>query len=182
MPNFGLQRDWKQFLSYETFERVASRIVMLFISLIIVYTLVLMAITLFDQLKFSRYLYRYRIAARRLWFNSLDIDSDRVQSLDCVSDLEESRHPTSPAHSVNNDIGHRAKSDLTRFFHGNIRTADRHRRPCACIRAFVLADQCTSRFTGIQIRRLVHYHSQKVPALSLHRSGTLIASTPAEGV
>ena len=53
MPNFGLQRDWKQFLSYETFERVASRVVMLFISLIIVYTLVLMAIALFDQLKFS---------------------------------------------------------------------------------------------------------------------------------
>jgi uncharacterized membrane protein (DUF373 family) len=53
MPNFGLQHDWKQFLSYEAFERFASRIVMLFIAIIIVYTLILMAITLFDQIKFS---------------------------------------------------------------------------------------------------------------------------------
>jgi len=53
MPNFGLQRDWKQFLTYETFERIASRIVMIFIAVIIVYTLLLMAITLFDQVKFS---------------------------------------------------------------------------------------------------------------------------------
>ena len=53
MPNFGLQRDWKQFLSYELFERIASRIVMLFIAIIIVYTLILMAMTLFDQIKFS---------------------------------------------------------------------------------------------------------------------------------
>jgi uncharacterized membrane protein (DUF373 family) len=53
MPNFGLQRDWKHFLSYETFERVASRIVMFFISIIIVYSLVLMAITLFDQIRLS---------------------------------------------------------------------------------------------------------------------------------
>jgi uncharacterized membrane protein (DUF373 family) len=53
MPNFGLQRDWKQLLSYELFERVASRIVMLFIAIIIVYTLILMAMTLFDQIKFS---------------------------------------------------------------------------------------------------------------------------------
>jgi uncharacterized membrane protein (DUF373 family) len=53
MPNFDLRRDWKQFLSYEMFERVASRIVMFFISIIIVYTLILMAITLFDQIKFS---------------------------------------------------------------------------------------------------------------------------------
>jgi uncharacterized membrane protein (DUF373 family) len=53
MPNFGLQRDWKQFLTYETFERVASRIVMIFIAIIIVYTLFLMAMTLFDQIKFS---------------------------------------------------------------------------------------------------------------------------------
>lgn len=53
MPNFGLQRDWKQLLSYEVFERVASRVVMLFIGIIIVYTLILMAVTLFDQIKFS---------------------------------------------------------------------------------------------------------------------------------
>ena len=49
MANFGLQRDWKQFLTYETFERVASRIVMFFIAIIIVCTLILMAMTLFDQ-------------------------------------------------------------------------------------------------------------------------------------
>ena len=53
MPNFDLRPDWKQFLSYEMFERVASRIVMFFISIIIVYTLILMGITLFDQIKFS---------------------------------------------------------------------------------------------------------------------------------
>jgi uncharacterized membrane protein (DUF373 family) len=53
MANFGLQRDWKQFLTYETFERIASRIVMFFIAIIIVYTLILMAMTLFDQIKFS---------------------------------------------------------------------------------------------------------------------------------
>ena len=53
MPDFGLQRDWKQFLTYEMFERVASRIVMLFISIIIVYSLILMAIALFDQIRLS---------------------------------------------------------------------------------------------------------------------------------
>jgi uncharacterized membrane protein (DUF373 family) len=53
MPNFGLQRDWKHFLSYEVFERVASRIVMFFISIIIVYSLILMAIALFDQIRLS---------------------------------------------------------------------------------------------------------------------------------
>jgi uncharacterized membrane protein (DUF373 family) len=45
--------DWKRFLTYEFFERAASRIVMLFIAIIIVYTLILMAMTLFDQIKFS---------------------------------------------------------------------------------------------------------------------------------
>ena len=53
MPNFGLQRDWKRFLTYETFERVAARIVMFFISIIIVYSLILMAIALFDQFRLS---------------------------------------------------------------------------------------------------------------------------------
>ena len=47
------KQDWKQFLTYEFFERTASRIVMFFIAIIIVYTLILMAITLFDQIKFS---------------------------------------------------------------------------------------------------------------------------------
>jgi len=53
MPNFGLPGDWKQSLSYETFERVASRIVMFFISIIIVYSLILMAITLVDQFRLN---------------------------------------------------------------------------------------------------------------------------------
>jgi uncharacterized membrane protein (DUF373 family) len=53
MPDFRLQRDWKQFLSYEVFERVASRIVMLFISVIIVYSIVLMAIALVDQIRLN---------------------------------------------------------------------------------------------------------------------------------
>src|SRR6516165_7853976 len=53
MPDFGLRRDWKQFLTYETFERVASRIVMLFISIIIVYSLILMAITLVDHFRLN---------------------------------------------------------------------------------------------------------------------------------
>jgi uncharacterized membrane protein (DUF373 family) len=53
MPDLRLQRDWKRFLSYELFEQIASRIVMLFIAIIIVYTLILMGMTLFDQIKFS---------------------------------------------------------------------------------------------------------------------------------
>jgi len=53
MLDFGLQGNWKRFLSYEVFERVASRVVMVFIAIIIVYTLVLMGMTLFDQIKFS---------------------------------------------------------------------------------------------------------------------------------
>jgi uncharacterized membrane protein (DUF373 family) len=53
MPKLGLQRDWKQVLSYELFERVASRIVMLFISVIIVYSIIVMAITLVEQLRLN---------------------------------------------------------------------------------------------------------------------------------
>jgi uncharacterized membrane protein (DUF373 family) len=53
MPNFGLPRDWKQFLSYEVFERIASRIVMFFISIIIAYSLILMAITLVDHFRLN---------------------------------------------------------------------------------------------------------------------------------
>ena len=53
MPNFGLQGNWKRFLSYDVFERAASRTVMIFIAIIIVYTLVLMGMTLFVHIKFS---------------------------------------------------------------------------------------------------------------------------------
>jgi uncharacterized membrane protein (DUF373 family) len=52
MSKIGLQRDWKQ-LSYEAFERIASRIVMFFISIIIVYSIVLMAITLVEQIRLN---------------------------------------------------------------------------------------------------------------------------------
>ena len=53
MPNFGLPRDFKQFVSYEAFERVASRTVMFFISIIIVYSLILMAIALVDHFRLN---------------------------------------------------------------------------------------------------------------------------------
>jgi uncharacterized membrane protein (DUF373 family) len=53
MPDFGLQRDWKQFLSYEVFERAASRIVMFFISIIIVYSLILMTMTLVGEFRLN---------------------------------------------------------------------------------------------------------------------------------
>jgi len=53
MPKLGLQRDWKQVLSYELFERAASRIVMFFISVIIVYSIIVMAITLVEQLRLN---------------------------------------------------------------------------------------------------------------------------------
>lgn len=53
MPKTGLQRDWKQFLSYAVFERVASRVVMLFVSIIIVYSIIVMAITLVEEFRFN---------------------------------------------------------------------------------------------------------------------------------
>src|SRR5262245_1107868 len=53
MPDFGLQRDWKQFLSYEVLERAASRIVMFFISIIIVYSLILMTMTLVGEFRLN---------------------------------------------------------------------------------------------------------------------------------
>jgi len=53
MPDFGLQRDWKQFLSYEVFERAASRIVMFFVSIIIVYSLILMTMTLVGEFRLN---------------------------------------------------------------------------------------------------------------------------------
>ena len=53
MPNFGLQRDWKHFVSYGAFERIASRVVMFFISVIIVYSIIVMAITLVEQFRLN---------------------------------------------------------------------------------------------------------------------------------
>ena len=50
MPGFErLKRHWKDLAPYELFEQITSRIVMFFISIIIVYSLILMAITLFEQ-------------------------------------------------------------------------------------------------------------------------------------
>jgi len=52
MPDFeGLKRRWKDLPSYELFEQITSRVVMFFISVIIVYSLILMGITLLDQFK-----------------------------------------------------------------------------------------------------------------------------------
>jgi len=52
MPDFeGLKRRWKDLPSYELFEQITSRVVMFFISVIIVYSLILMGITLLEQFK-----------------------------------------------------------------------------------------------------------------------------------
>ena len=42
----GLKKEWKDLTSYERFERVVSRIIMLFISVVIAYSIVLVAIEL----------------------------------------------------------------------------------------------------------------------------------------
>jgi len=46
-----LKRDWKPLATYEGFERIASYVVMFFISIIIVYALVMMGINIFDDFK-----------------------------------------------------------------------------------------------------------------------------------
>ncbi|MGH7329976.1 MAG: phosphate-starvation-inducible PsiE family protein [Polyangiaceae bacterium] len=46
-----LKRQWKDLTSYERFEQVVSRVVMLFISVVIVYSLVLVAIELIDHFR-----------------------------------------------------------------------------------------------------------------------------------
>jgi len=51
MPDFeGLKRRWKDLAPYELFEQITSRIVMFFISIVIVYSLILMGIELSEQL------------------------------------------------------------------------------------------------------------------------------------
>jgi uncharacterized membrane protein (DUF373 family) len=51
MPDLErLKRRWKDLAPYELFEQITSRIVMVFISIVIVYSLILMAISLFEQL------------------------------------------------------------------------------------------------------------------------------------
>ncbi len=52
MLNFAtLKRQWKDLTSYERFEQIVSRVVMLFISVVIVYSLVLVAIQLVDHFR-----------------------------------------------------------------------------------------------------------------------------------
>jgi len=52
MLNFAiLKRQWKDLTSYERFEQVVSRIVMLFIAAVIVYALILVAVNLFEHFK-----------------------------------------------------------------------------------------------------------------------------------
>lgn len=52
MLNFAtLKRQWKDLSSYERFEQIVSRVVMLFISVVIVYSLVLVAIQLADHFR-----------------------------------------------------------------------------------------------------------------------------------
>jgi uncharacterized membrane protein (DUF373 family) len=46
-----LRKEWKDLTSYERFEQVASRIIILFVSVVIVYSLVLVAIELFKDFK-----------------------------------------------------------------------------------------------------------------------------------
>ncbi len=46
-----LERLWKEMTYYERFEQIASRIVMVLISALIVYLLIFVAINLFDQFK-----------------------------------------------------------------------------------------------------------------------------------
>lgn len=47
----ALKKDWKDLTSYERFEQIVSRIIMLLISVIIVYSVVLVAIELFRDFK-----------------------------------------------------------------------------------------------------------------------------------
>lgn len=46
-----LKRSWKDLPPYELFEQITSRVIMFFISVIILYSLILMAIKLLDQFK-----------------------------------------------------------------------------------------------------------------------------------
>jgi uncharacterized membrane protein (DUF373 family) len=49
-----LKEHWSSLTLYERFEQIVSRIVMLLISAIIIYSLILVSIDLFDQLTFDR--------------------------------------------------------------------------------------------------------------------------------
>jgi uncharacterized membrane protein (DUF373 family) len=50
MPEFeSVKRRWKDMAPYEIFEQITSRLVMLFVSIIIVYSLIILAIELYEQ-------------------------------------------------------------------------------------------------------------------------------------
>jgi uncharacterized membrane protein (DUF373 family) len=50
MPEFeSVKRRWKDMAPYEIFEQITSRLVMLFVSMIIVYSLIILAIELYEQ-------------------------------------------------------------------------------------------------------------------------------------
>jgi uncharacterized membrane protein (DUF373 family) len=50
MPDVeNFKRRWKDMAPYEIFEQITSRVVMFFVSIIIVYSLILMAIELYEQ-------------------------------------------------------------------------------------------------------------------------------------
>jgi uncharacterized membrane protein (DUF373 family) len=50
MPDMdALRRGWKRYASYERFEHIVARIIMLFVGVVIVYSLILVAIELFGD-------------------------------------------------------------------------------------------------------------------------------------
>jgi uncharacterized membrane protein (DUF373 family) len=50
MPEFeSVKRRWKDMAPYELFEQITSRVVMFFVAIIIVYSLILVAIELYEQ-------------------------------------------------------------------------------------------------------------------------------------
>jgi uncharacterized membrane protein (DUF373 family) len=50
----ALKREWREFTSYERFEQVVSRIIMLFVAVVIVYAIVLTAIELVVDFQLGR--------------------------------------------------------------------------------------------------------------------------------
>jgi uncharacterized membrane protein (DUF373 family) len=47
----SLRRDWKAFSSYERFEQVVTRIIVLFVSVVIVFSLIFVAVELYEDFK-----------------------------------------------------------------------------------------------------------------------------------
>jgi uncharacterized membrane protein (DUF373 family) len=50
MPDFeNFRRRWKEMAPYEIFEQITSRVVMFFVSIIVVYSLIMLAVELYEQ-------------------------------------------------------------------------------------------------------------------------------------